>query len=100
MYRNVIDIHKEVPSDILKVLAMMADRAFDNRAGKVKNVSDCPYRFIYEGGERDYGCLNLGMVSLCEEKAFVSNVLNWNWIDEDEPDESCDVLKEMLIPVR
>ena len=48
MYRNVIDIHKEVPSDILKVLAMMADRAFDNRAGKVKNVSDCPYRFIYE----------------------------------------------------
>ena len=97
MYRNVIDIHKEVPSDILKVLAMMADRAFDNRAGKVKNVSDCPYRFIYEGDEKDYGCLNLGMLSLYAKKDFVSNVLNWNWIDEDDPDESCDVLKEMSI---
>ena len=75
MYRNVIDIHKEVPSDILKVLAMMADRAFDNRAGKVKNVSDCPYRFIYEGDEKDYGCLNLGMLSLYAKKDFVSNAL-------------------------
>ena len=100
MYRNVIDIRKEVPSDVLKRLVFMADKAFNNRAGRVKNVSVSPYRFIYEGDEKDYGCLNLGMLSLYAKKDFVSNVLNWNWIDEDDPDESCDVLKEMSIPVR
>ena len=100
MYRNVIDIRKEVPSDVLKRLVFMADKAFNNRAGRVKNISVSPYRFIYEGGEKDYGCLNLGMLSLYAKKDFVSNVLNWNWIDEDDPDESCDVLKEMSIPVR
>ena len=97
MYRNVIDIRKEVPSDVLKTLVVMADTAFNNRAGRVKNVSVSPYRFIYEGDEKDYGCLNLGMLSLYAKMDFVSNVLNWNWIDEDDPDESCDVLKEMSI---
>ena len=97
MYRNVIDIRKEVPSDVLKTLVVMADTAFNNRAGRVKNVSVSPYRFIYEGDEKDYGCLNLGMLSLYAKKDVVSNVLNWNWIDEDDPDESCDVLKEMSI---
>ena len=57
MYRNVIDIRREVPKDVLKRLVAIADKAFNNRAGKVKNVSTSPYRFIYEGGESEYGCL-------------------------------------------
>ena len=52
MYRNVIDIRREVPKDVLKRLVAIADKAFNNRAGKVKNVSTSPYRFIYEGGEK------------------------------------------------
>ena len=97
MYKNIIDIRREVPNDVLKVLMGVADNAFNNRAGRVKNVSTFPYRFVYEGGERDYGCLNLGMLSLCEKKDFISHVLSWEWIDEDEPDENCDVLKELSI---
>lgn len=100
MYRNVIDIRKEIPQDVLKALTAVADKAFNNRAGRVRNVSTSPYQFIYEGGEKDYGCLNLGMLFLWEKKEFVSQVLSWKWIDEDEPDENCDVLKELSIPVR
>ena len=44
MYRNVIDIRREVPKDVLKRLVAIADKAFNNRAGKVKNVSMSPYR--------------------------------------------------------
>ncbi len=100
MYKNVIDIRKEVSQDDLKVLMSMADKAFNNRAGKVENVSTSPYRLVYEGGEREYGCLNLGLLSLCDNVNFVSDVQNWQWIDDDEPDENCDVLKELSIPVR
>ena len=34
MYRNVIDIRREVPKDVLKSLVTIADKAFNNRAGK------------------------------------------------------------------
>lgn len=33
MYRNVIDIRREVPNDVLKALVVIADKAFSNRAG-------------------------------------------------------------------
>ncbi|MCD8106764.1 MAG: hypothetical protein LUE20_02220 [Oscillospiraceae bacterium] len=100
MYKNVIDIRREVSQEDLQVLMSMADKAFDNRAGKVENSSTSPYRLVYQGGEREYGCLNLGMLSLCGIKGFTVYVSDWNWIDEDEPDESCDVLEELSIPVR
>ncbi|MCC8131079.1 MAG: hypothetical protein LUC38_03185 [Oscillospiraceae bacterium] len=100
MYKNIIDIRREVSQEDLQVLMSMADKAFDNRAGKVENSSDSPYRLVYQGGEGEYGCLNLGMLSLSNAKRFTSQVQTWNWIDEDEPDESCDVLEELSIPVR
>lgn len=100
MYKNIIDIRREVSQEDLQALMSMADKAFDNRAGKVENSSDSPYRLVYQGGEGEYGCLNLGMLSLSNAKRFTSQVQTWNWIDEDEPDESCDVLEELSIPVR
>jgi hypothetical protein len=92
MYRNVIDIRKEVPNDVLKVLVAKADKAFNYRAGRVKNVSTSPYRFIYEGGEKEYGCLEVGMLNLKKESNFLPFVSAWQWIDDD-PDECCDLLK-------
>lgn len=100
MYKNVIQIRKEVPEEVLKSLSLIAERAFNNRAGRVQNVSDIPYRLVFQGGDEAYGCLNLGMLDLWDKKDFVACVQNWNWIDEDEPDESCDVMKELSIPVR
>jgi hypothetical protein len=95
MYRNVIDIRREVSSDVLKMLVAKADKAFNNRAGKVKNTSVSPYRFIYEGGEKEYGCLEVGMLNLKRESNFLSFVSAWNWIDDD-PDECCDLLNLFL----
>ena len=92
MYRNVIDIRREVPKDVLKRLVVIADKAFNNRAGKVKNVSRFPYRFIYEGGESEYGCLEVGMLNLKREAGFLNCVSAWKWVDDD-PNECCDLLK-------
>ena len=92
MYRNVIDIRREVPKDTLKRLVAIADKAFNNRAGKVKNVSRSPYRFIDEGGESEYGCLEVGMLNLKREADFLNFVSAWEWVDDD-PNECCDLLK-------
>ena len=59
MYKNVIDIRREVPKDVLKSLVTIADKAFNNRAGKVKNVSTSPYRFIYEEEKTNTGVWKL-----------------------------------------
>ncbi len=100
MYKNVIDIRREVPSDVLKELAGVADKAFNNRAGRVKNVSNLPYRLVYEGGENQFGCLELGMLALEKQKNFLPYVSAWKWIDEEEPGENCDILEIMNVPVR
>ncbi len=92
MYKSVIDIRSDVPLSLLSTLSLMADNAFNNRAGKVSNVSNAPYRFVYQGGENEYGCLEVGMLNLKREKLFLDCVSAWNWVDED-PDECCDLLK-------
>lgn len=100
MYKSVIDIKKETPKDVLAFLVSLADKAFDNHAGRVQNTSLIPYRFVYEGGEKEFGCLEVGMLKLEKEDEFLACVSAWNWVDEEEPDESCDILKEMAVPVR
>lgn len=92
MYKVVIEFHEETSADELERLAAMADKAFDNRAGKAQNKSDSPYCLSYEGGEADYGCLELGSLALEKQKDFVPYVKSWEWIDEDDPDEYCDIL--------
>ena len=85
MYKNIIDVRKDIPHDILKTLAGIADRAFNNLAGKVENTSDTPYRFIYRGGDREYACLEVGMLILKKQPNFLPYLELWNWIDEDAP---------------
>ncbi len=99
IYKSVIQIRPETSEDILNELRAKADRAFSNRAGTVVNMSKDPYKFVYEGREEEYGCLNIGMLELVKDKQFLSFVSSWRWVDEEEPGESCDVLKEMSIPV-
>ena len=100
MYKSVIEFNKDIPIDKISVLALMADKAFNNRAGKVKNASSIPYLLSYEGEENQFGCLQLGMLALEKEKGFLSCVSAWNWIDEDEPGENEDILAEMLTTIK
>ncbi|EHI56828.1 hypothetical protein HMPREF9333_00030 [Johnsonella ignava ATCC 51276] len=95
MYKNIIDVRKDTPQDKLKTLAGIADRAFDNRAGKVDNTSDTPYRFIYRADEKLFVCLQLGMLTLEKNTNFLPYVSAWIWIDENDPDENEDILAEI-----
>lgn len=96
MYKVVIEFREDISKETLEALIKRADQAFDNRAGKVQNVSKIPYHLSYEGDEKDLGCIDLGALALEDEEDFVACVKSWHWIDEEHPDENCDILKEII----
>ena len=93
MYRTIIQFKKDTSVEELLELKEIAEKAFDNRAGKVSNVSLDLYTLIYQGGEEDRPCLDLGMLDLDDVPFFKDKVEKWDWIDEEDPDENCDVLE-------
>lgn len=100
MYSTVIEIKKNVTGDALAQLRQIAERAFSNRAGSIKNSGRGSHRLVFEGGEKDYGCLDLGVAELGFTEGFLGQIASWKWIDYEEPDESCDVLEVYADPVR
>lgn len=92
MYSTVIEIKRNVTGDTLNKLRQVAENAFTNRAGSVRNSSKDPYKLVFSGSEKDYGCLDLGVAELGFTDGFLRQVTSWQWLDDD-PRENCDVLK-------
>jgi hypothetical protein len=98
MYSTVITFKENIPEDVLCSLKETCEKAFDNRAGKTTGRYEKANWVTFEGGEELYGCLQLGILNLDDVNGFKDYISTWKWIDE-EPDESCDVLKSLAIPV-
>ncbi len=99
MYRSIIEIKRNVPHDLLINLRIVAENAFSNRAGSVKNSSSNPYKFVFKGDEDKFGCLEVGMLELEDKYDFLKQVNSWQWIDDNDPKENCDILKVLAMPV-
>ena len=48
MFQSLMDIRKDTPQAILNSLVEIANKASDNRAGKVENTSKMPYPLFIE----------------------------------------------------
>ena len=96
MYKNIITIKNDTPSEKLLSVCEIATNAFDNRADKLENTSKNPYILVFEDGDNYYACLEVGMFELRDNKTFMDCVQAWQWIDEN-PDESCDMLQVFSI---
>jgi hypothetical protein len=92
MYKNIITIKNDAPNEKLLPIYEIAVNAFNNRAGKLENTSKNPYILVFEGGDNYYACLEIGMFELKDNKDFMDCVQAWQWVDNN-PDESCDMLK-------
>ena len=99
MYSSIIEIKKNVSDERLLNLPKVAEKAFSNRAGSVKNSSSDPYRFVFRGDEGEFGCLEVGMLELEDEHDFLRQVNSWHWVDDENPGENCDILKVLAMPV-
>jgi hypothetical protein len=99
MYKTAITFKDSLPVTDLEVLRAACEKAFDNRGGRAVGRSETTNRIIFEGEDSLFGCLQLGIVALNKTKGFRGCVSAWEWIDEEEPDESCDILKELSVRV-
>lgn len=98
MYRTIIELKEETPKEIAKEIRQICINAHDNFVGKVQIKDLSTKSFVFEGEEEDYACLNIGFLTLKEETMFRENVKTWQWEDE-EPDESCDLIEILSKPV-
>ena len=90
MYRTIIELKKDVPTDLLSQLKENIEAAFSNRVGTVKNT----------GGEDEFGCLEFGMLCVEDQHDVIPYIESWSWVDEECPAESCNMLEEISISVR
>ncbi|ESL03474.1 hypothetical protein GCWU000282_01185 [Catonella morbi ATCC 51271] len=100
MYRTIIELKKDVPTDLLSQLKENIEAAFSNRVGTVKNTGTDPHHFVFAGGEDEFGCLEFGMLCVEDQHDVIPYIESWSWVDEECPDESCNMLEEILISVR
>ena len=98
--RSIIELKKDISPDLLSRLKENIEASFSNRVGTVKNTGKDPYHLDFAGGEDKFGCLEFGMLCVEEQQDVIPYIEAWNWIDEECPDESCDMLEEISIPVR
>ena len=91
MFQSLMDIREDTPQDILNSLVEIAN--------KVENTSKMPYRLIYRGEDNLFSCLQLGMLALEKQSDFLDYVISWKWIDEENPSENEDILKEIRTPI-
>lgn len=99
MYSTIIELKKTVTGEALIRLRQIAEDAFANRAGNIKNVGNDPHCLVFEGTEDAYGCLDLGILRLAKSESFRAQVASWQWLDHEEPRENCDILAVYAEPV-
>lgn len=91
LYQSVIRLKDDIPNDRLCELSLVIEKAFENRAGCVRNTSNTPGMFVFQGNRNDVGCMELAMFELRDTPGVLDYVQSWDWIDED-PCECCSIL--------
>lgn len=99
MYKTIITIKDTVPAETMAKIQEIVPKAFNNRAGIVKNTSKLPNVFEFEGDNGSEACLDIGMFALKKVKGFLNCVQKWEWLEDDEF-ECCDMLEVFATPVR
>ena len=91
MYKVIIELKKDVSLETASRLKTIIEGAFDNRLGKIDNVSNnAPYGYVFEDETRE--CLEFGVISFDDIAEVKDNADAIMWIDED-PEECCNMLE-------
>ena len=95
MQKSVIYFKRTLPEKVIQLLVSISNDAFNNREGKIVGNRESTYCLSYGGDESMYGCLQLGMLELEDNKDFLRCVCDWKWIDEEYPEENYSVWRIM-----
>ncbi len=100
MFRTIIRLKDGIPAELLSELTKIINGAFVNRCGELYNISTNPTEFIFESDDPNHACLDIGIFILDDTTNFLGYVSSWDWIDEEIPEESCDVLEVLNTPIK
>lgn len=62
----------------MTLLVSIANEAFNNREGQITGIRESSHCLSFGGDENLYGCLQLGMLELEDNKEFLKCVRDWN----------------------
>ena len=85
MQKSVIFFKQSLPEKVVTLLVSIANEAFNNREGQITGIRESSHCLSFGGDENLYGCLQLGMLELEDNKEF----------DEEYPEENYNVWRIM-----
>lgn len=83
-YYCVIKLKKHVALEDVVEIMDIADQAFSNSFGVIRNISEYSHRFIYCSNLDNLSCLELGMSKLLKDDYFLTDVRSVQLIDTEE----------------
>ena len=83
-YFCVIKIKKRIALEDIAELMDIADQAFSNSVGVIRNISEHSHLFIYCSNLDNLSCLELGMSTLLKDDYFLTSVRSVQLIDTEE----------------
>lgn len=95
MQKSVIFFKQSLPEKVVILLVSIANEAFNNREGQITGTRESSHCLSFGGDENLYGCLQLGMLELEDNKEFLKCVRDWKWVDEEYPEENYNVWRIM-----
>ena len=77
MQKSVIFFKQSLPEKVVTLLVSIANEAFNNREGQITGIRESSHCLSFGGDENLYGCLQLGMLELEDNKEFLMCVRDW-----------------------
>ena len=74
MQKSVIFFKQSLPEKVVTLLVSIANEAFNNREGQITGIRESSHCLSFGGDENLYGCLQLGMLELEDNKEFLKCV--------------------------
>lgn len=98
MYKTIIELKENISRETAKEIREICIAAHDNYAGEVQIKDISPRKFVFEGEQESFPCLQLGWLKLKKSSDFLKCAAQWLWEDND-PKENCDLMVELFKPV-
>lgn len=84
MYRVIIEFRDDLSDEKKKELKRQAAKAFNNRGGHLKDISQDINLCIFEGDNNMYGCIALANLTFDEVPGVKEFLKRWDWEDKED----------------
>ena len=88
MYKTTITLKDNLSEDKINEIHKICAKEFDNRVGKLENVSSDKNVLIFEGEKEEaFDIIGIGIMGIDDYHDIKNNIKKWTYIDTDENEE-------------